>query len=194
MISTTFHIDSRERTVSFVDRRNFVLGETYAPAILSGIVGADLASLAVFFYDPLTFVLLAGAFNVPGSTPITKDVDRYVTEFNFLSPECVALFSNSAPAEKEMVMVVRDQNLVFAKQVVLLSYTNIVSAGPSPELPALSAAIQVHSLDLSAHPGLISKLDVGSVQKFDLSDDSASFSTLCTLFNNLVAALQAPRA
>jgi hypothetical protein len=60
--------------------------------------------------------------------------------------------------------------------------------------PAMEAAIAAHSLDLDAHPALIAKADVANVQKFLVDSDNATFADLCSLFNALVDALQAPRA
>jgi hypothetical protein len=93
-----------------------------------------------------------------------------------------------------MVMVVRDASLIFVRQSVTLTYAAILNAGPSPEYPAMEAAIAAHSLDLDAHPALIAKADVANVQKFLVDSDNATFADLCSLFNALVDALQAPRA
>jgi hypothetical protein len=199
LMTTTFHINTHERTVEFTDRRGFVLGETYSPAIVSGIQGCELGSLAVFFYNPDTGGLLAGCFNVVGSTPITKVLDRYHMSFNFLSQSCIDLFAipvgeTVPPSAAEVMMIVRDANLVYCRQIVPLFYATVLNAGPEPELPALTAAIAAHNIDPDAHLNLISKADVAGVIKFNLLDDSASFTDLCTVVNNLIDALQAPRA
>jgi hypothetical protein len=194
MLSTTLEVNQLERAVSFVDRRSFVLGETYNPILISGILGADLPSLAIFLYAPDTGTLLAGSFNVTGSTPITKTLDRYSTTINFLSANCITFFGATPPETKDAWLIIRDENLVFCKQLVPIRYAPVLNAAPEPELPAISAAIAEHNNDPDAHLNLISKADVAGIIKFNLLDDSANFTDLCTVVNNLIDALQAPRA
>lgn len=194
-MTTTLNVNQKTRTVEFTDREGFILGETYDPAIISGVSGCDLTSLCIYFYDPVSGTLLSGAFNdplVPESQEITKQLDRFSCSFNFLSSDCVNLFAGSQE-DKDIVVVVRDANLVYCKALVPLKYVPNVTAGDPPDIPTLVAAFAAHNLDPDAHPPLVACSQIPDL-RLNAADDNLTFAQLVTNFNALVLALRTPRS
>lgn len=191
-MTTTIQIHPLERTCEFIDRRGFVLGETYDPLVIGGISGCDLASLAIYLYDPSTGVVLAGAFNVVETTPIAKNLDRYQAEVNFLSQSLVDFFGATPPETKNAMLVIRDSDIVYCKCLVPVIYVPGVNAGPEPEVPALAFAIETHNVDPDAHVALVACSQIPDLS-LNALDDTLTFSSLLTNFNLLVAALRTPR-
>lgn len=193
-MTTTISINQRSRTAEFVDRQAFVLGETLDPLAIRGILGADIASLAIFVYKPSDGTLLAGSFNdllAPESREITKVLDQYITSLNFLSADCVNLFSDSHE-DQDVMLVVRDAYIVFCKCLVPMRFVPNVVAGPAPGLPTLEAAFASHNLAPDAHLPLVACAQIPDLS-LNALDDNLTFSQLVTNFNALITALRTPR-
>lgn len=193
-MTTTLQIHQKSRSVEFVDRDQFCLGESYDPLILANVLGADLSSLCIFFYSS-TGTLLAGSFNIGGeggTAEIIKVLDRYhASTVNFLSQGCIDLFASSTD-DQPITMIVRDESLIYCKATVMLKYAPNIVAGPAPEGTALTAAFAAHNIDPDSHLGLVACSQIPDLT-LNALDDNITFEQLLTNYNLLVVALRTSR-